>query len=145
MVAGPSLPVDVKLSASTKLSIIFPRPSPLPSSPLVPDIPRNSSSDLTLESLLTIGTSDAPSTLAITVDILPNADVAIVDQNIVLQKDLDLTLPIESESTEAGENSLGSHGQREEQINAVRKLRRALDVCGDIGIFVEWVRDKMGR
>ncbi|KAF2801031.1 hypothetical protein K505DRAFT_344743 [Melanomma pulvis-pyrius CBS 109.77] len=93
-----------------------PSPAPSPASP--------SPSDL-LASLLATSLTAPP--LKASVDILPNAELVISDQNIVdvpppTVKDLGLGMEI------GGENE------------KVKRVGRALDVCADLGVWGEWLR-----
>jgi hypothetical protein len=141
------VPVDVTLLGSTKLSVIFSRLSPV-----TPEKTPSSPAQLTLDDLLAQGVphqevlSDvqanrtSPASLSITVDILHNADISIVDQNIVPISEAELDPSIAIESTETDTDANGN-----DSSNAKRKIRtleKALDVCGDLDLWVEWVRTK---
>lgn len=65
------------------------------------------------------------SSVSVTVDILPNAEVSIVDQNLV---------PAISTNTDDETKEKDS----EKQKDTVSKLSRALVIAGDIGIWTEW-------
>jgi hypothetical protein len=140
--SGYPLPVDVTLLGSTKLSIIFPRLDPLASGEA-----HSTSPHLTLDDLLANGIADQEDTanssthdtthtsLSITVDILSNADIAIADQNVIPVSEKH---PHEQTTTETSEDANSNNNSKEKK--EVRKLERALDVCGDLGIWVEWAR-----
>ena len=83
-----------------------------------------------LSGLLSNGgiTGENPSNNAstsVTIDILPNAEISVLDQNL---------LPPSAAYTEGMENDQES----EKQKNSLSKLSRALVVSGDIGVWTEW-------
>jgi hypothetical protein len=139
---GESLPIDVTLLGTTKLSAIFPRLDSLTS-----EKSHRPSTLLTLDDLLANGTSDqeinadsgakavTQTSFSITVDVLSNADIVIVDQNAVPVSEQNPHVP---GTTETSEDANGSDSSKEK--SKVHKLEKALDVCGDIGIWVEWIR-----
>jgi hypothetical protein len=107
-----------------------------------------SNSELTLDDLLSNGVSDrgkAPahlsqSSISITLDVHLNAEVEVVGQNIV-----DPTPPSNLVSEEGAESNDDKDGENDPERKVVRKLQNALDVCGDLGIWVEWVRQSAQR
>jgi hypothetical protein len=109
-----------------KLAIVFPRAKPHTPSALTSD---KSVQDL-LSGLLSNGagagqnTVDSAST-SIIIDILPNAEVSVLDQNL---------FPPSAAHTEDMENDQIA----EKQKNTLFKLSRALAISGDIGIWTEW-------
>jgi hypothetical protein len=74
--------------------------------------------------------------LAITLDIHANADIAVVQQNVVssppARPDTDVDVDVDMDAAEAAESR-------------VKRLARALEVCGDVGVWGEWVRREVGR
>jgi hypothetical protein len=138
------LPVDVSLSGYTKLSIIFPPLGIRAGSPSFTPL----DSELTLDDLLSNGFSEkgkgpahlAQSSISVTVDVHPNAEVQVVGQNIV-----DTPPPNFLASTDATESDNDKSDQHDTERKVVQKLQNALDVCGDIGIWVEWVRNNAQR
>jgi hypothetical protein len=78
--------------------------------------------------------------MSITVVILHNADISIVDQNIVPISEPDLDPSMAIETAETGASANGSDDSKTK--SKVRTLEKALDVCGDIDLWVEWVRTK---
>lgn len=120
--------VDVTLSTfpSPRLAVVFPRAGSNAASSLTP----KTSAQGFLASLLSNGTStEQPrmngSSASVTVDILPNAEVSVVDQNLV---------PVSSTHT----GVITKEQESEKQKIAVSKLSRALVISGDIGIWTEW-------
>lgn len=134
----------MSLSGYTKLSVFFP-PLGLQSGSASPS-PLDS--ELTLDDLLSNGVSDkgktpahlSQSSISITLDVHPNAGIEVVGQNIV-----DVTPPTNLASGEAAESNNDHDGQNDAGRNIVQKLQNGLDVCGDIGIWVEWVRRNIQR
>jgi hypothetical protein len=120
--------VDMTLSTAQgpKLAVVFPRAKPNAPSPSAPD---QNGRDL-LSRLLSnteIASQDTvnSSSIAVTIEILPNAEISILDQNLV-RPDIPVT-----QSTDNGQEA-------ERQKNNLIKLSRALAISSDIGIWTEW-------
>ncbi|OJD29182.1 uncharacterized protein BKCO1_8900010 [Diplodia corticola] len=95
-----------------------------------------------------------PPTVTLAASVLPNADVAIVAQ--------DLLPELLGQVGGGGDKMKGGEGgeraekggeeearKREQEDEAGRmrvlgRMGRALELCGDLGVWVEWVRDRMG-
>jgi hypothetical protein len=115
----PPLQLDTTLYYSPptpRLTLHLPHPSSsafsLPSKPSPTDF---------LASLLSNTLSNNPP-LQVSVDVLPNAELVISDQNVI-----DVP-PMDGLGLEEGENE------------KVKRVGRALDVCGDLGVWGEWLR-----
>jgi hypothetical protein len=99
---------------------------------IVPHPCSQSASSTSISDLLSNLLSDAtPSThapLSITLDIHPNADLVVHEQNIVegVGQEVDM------------EKAEEVHGK-------VKRLSKALDICGDLGVWGEWVRREVRR
>lgn len=61
--------------------------------------------------------------LTVAVEVLPNADLLVVEQNVVEDK-------VEEQGKAAG--------------GAERRVARVLDLAGDLGVWAEWVAGKKG-
>jgi hypothetical protein len=114
----PPLQIDTTLYYSPPaphLTIHLPHPSSTTSLPSTP-----SATDF-LASLLSNTLSNNPP-LKVSLDVLPNAELAIRDQNIV---DVPPTM------------ELGLEVHEDERV---KRVGRALDICGDLGVWGEWLR-----
>ncbi|KAF1957199.1 hypothetical protein CC80DRAFT_525310 [Byssothecium circinans] len=109
--------IDISLAYSAptpRLTTTIPHPSRISSAPASSD-PNHT--DI-LATLLSPTPSHTPPPLRIAMDVQLNGDLTVFEQNIVPdRKDVAL-------------------GEEE----GVRRVGRALDVCGDFGVWVEWVR-----
>jgi hypothetical protein len=118
--------VDMTLSTipGPKLAVVFPRAKP--------HTPSTSTSNKSVQGLLSgllsnsagHDTTHSAST-SITIDILPNAEISILDQNLLPHS-----------TTHADE--VEREQETEKQKNAISKFSRALVISGDIGIWTEW-------
>ncbi|KAE9987102.1 hypothetical protein EG328_003884 [Venturia inaequalis] len=111
---------------SPRLAVVFPRAG----SNSCSSITTNTSPQGFLASLLSNGTSTQEpkmnsSSVSVTVDILPNAEISIVDQNLV-------------PATSANTDDAIKEQESDKQKTVVSKLSRALAISGDIGIWTEW-------
>tara|TARA_R110002003_G_scaffold991_6_gene21902 strand:+ start:28675 stop:30678 length:2004 start_codon:yes stop_codon:yes gene_type:complete len=131
-----ALQIDINLSytpPAPRLTFYIPHPESTATSQL-------SSVAHLLSALLTTSTNPptAPPRppLAITLDIHANADIAVVQQNVVslppVKPDTDVDVDVDMDAAEAAESR-------------VKRLARALEVCGDVGVWGEWVRREVGR
>jgi hypothetical protein len=114
---------DVSLTytpPAPRLTFIVPHPSSQSAS-------STSISDL-LSNLLSDATPSTHAPLSITLDIHPNADLVVHEQNIVegVGQEVDM------------EKAEEVHGK-------VKRLSKALDICGDLGVWGEWVRREVRR
>jgi hypothetical protein len=121
-----AIPVDVNLAytpPSPRLTLFTPHPSSLSQSSAPPSLTS------LLSNLLSPSSSEdtPPPTLSITLDIHPNAEIVVAEQNVVdAQADAD--------------------GMLDEAVQAkVRRLGSALDVVGDLGVWSAWVRGEAGK
>lgn len=112
--------------------------------------------------------SAPPPTITLAASILPNADVTIAAQDLLpeLQQDVgggaggddgakakDGEVAGGAEGGEAGaaeKKAKTEEERRKEQEEEARRMRvlgrmgRALELCGDVGVWVEWVGDRIG-
>lgn len=107
-----------------KLAVVFPRAKSYAPSTLT--------SDKSMQGLLSGLLSNSAShdtthsaSASITIDILPNAEISILDQNL---------LPPSTTHADGVEKEQ----ETEKQKNAISKFSRALVISGDIGIWTEW-------
>ncbi|KAF2130486.1 hypothetical protein P153DRAFT_219134 [Dothidotthia symphoricarpi CBS 119687] len=140
-----TLQLDVNLSytpPAPRLTLHIPHPLSSSSSPTPGTNPTISS---LLASLLLPSSTDTENNkdttafhppLTVTLDIQPNADLLIAEQNI-------LDLPtLQSTAREAGDVDMDKVELAEQKV---KRLGRALDVCGDLGVWSEWLRREVGR
>lgn len=134
--ADPPLQLDVALSytpPSPRLTLHIPHPSS-PQTATSYTLPNNPV-DL-LANLLAPATVATLPPLKLVLDILPNAETYISEQNIVPQLD-DAT-----KTAAAGDADVDmEHAERVGE--KVKRIGKALDVCGELGIWAEWVRKEV--
>ncbi|KAF2243953.1 hypothetical protein BU26DRAFT_523499 [Trematosphaeria pertusa] len=131
--ARPPLQLDLTLSytaPSPRLTLQLPHPS---SSTALPTDP----AALLASLLATTTTTSSPITnrpaLKVTLDVLPNADLYITEQNVVP--------PHADQGRDADVDMDRAH----EADELVKQLARALDVCADLGVWGEWLRREVVR
>jgi hypothetical protein len=128
------LPVDVTLaytSPSPKIALHFPHPlSPAPETPLPPNVSGMLSQLLSQHSLSSSTTQRHPP-LGLVVDVGENADIYISEQNVVV---------VDTSASKTGEAGDVDMDGVEKAREKVKRLERALDVCGDFGVWAEWIR-----
>lgn len=90
-----------------------------------------SAADL-LSSLLSNSASKPP--INVTLDVHPNADVIISEQNI---------FNVASEKSKDGDVEMDGAAQGLDE--RVKRIAKALDVCGDVGVWGEWVRREVEK
>jgi hypothetical protein len=79
-----------------------------------------------LSNLLSTPASHAP--LTITLQVHANGDLVVAEQNVMDVKDVGVDM------------------EKAEQVEQqVKRLSRALEICGDLGIWGEWLRREVGR
>ncbi|KAF2706150.1 hypothetical protein K504DRAFT_74723 [Pleomassaria siparia CBS 279.74] len=141
---APPLQLDTTLSYSPptpRLTLSFPHPSttsPLPLFSLSSSLSSSSSTSSAaslLSALMSTSLSPPRPPLRISIDVHPNADLVVGDQNVV---DLAPPPPPAVMSGELGGLELRAEDER------VKRVARALDVCGDLGVWGEWVRRGVG-
>ncbi|KAH7062563.1 mediator of RNA polymerase II transcription subunit 1-domain-containing protein [Macrophomina phaseolina] len=90
-----------------------------------------------------------PPTVTIAVSVLPNADVAIAAQDLLpeLSSDDGGKAKGGEEGVDGGKSEETRKKEQEEEAKRMRvlgRMGRALELCGDVGVWVEWVGDRMG-
>jgi hypothetical protein len=102
-----------------KLAVVFPHSRS--------DASFTLTSDKSVKGLLAglLAGRNSANSVSVTIDILPNAEISIVEQNLV---------PVSSGQADITENEK----ENERQKNSILKLSRALAISGDIGIWTEW-------
>ncbi|KAF2196141.1 hypothetical protein GQ43DRAFT_337057, partial [Delitschia confertaspora ATCC 74209] len=135
-----ALQVDLTLTyapPAPRLTVRLPhplssRPMSAPSADSVPEL---------LDFLLGTTNTTAPShpPISIAVDVLPNAEVVVSEQNIVQLS--------EAPESNAGEGEGARRKSEAQQLaeasKKVQKIGRVLDAAGDVGIWGEWVREEV--
>jgi hypothetical protein len=122
----PPLQLDITLSYNAQypnLTLHIPHPAS-------PSTPTSNVSDL-LSNLLSSTSSSFRAPLAITLEFQPNGELVIKEQNLIHEpsfqsKDVDME-------------------QVEQEDNKVKRLGKALDIIGDLGVWGEWLRREVGR
>jgi hypothetical protein len=121
-----AIPVDVNLAytpPSPRITLFTPHPSSISPSSAPPSLTS------LLSNLLSPSPSEdtPPPTLSITLDIHPNAEIVVAEQNVVdAQSD--------------------GNGMLDDAVQAkVRRLGNALDIVGDLGVWSAWVRGEAGK
>ncbi|KAF2435709.1 hypothetical protein EJ08DRAFT_285945 [Tothia fuscella] len=136
------LPVDVKLTGCTKVAVIFPRLRTPPESPQSAPPEK----EISLDSLLSHRLSEKrkgpidpiPASISVTLDIHHNGDFIVLNQNLVTHINGNAL-------TESVGSSVGGTPAIDQEQKVIQKLQSALDVCGDLGIWVEWVRKNASK
>ncbi|KAH7093339.1 mediator of RNA polymerase II transcription subunit 1-domain-containing protein [Paraphoma chrysanthemicola] len=122
--------IDINLSytpPAPRITFYIPHPSSQTPSPSQQD---NSIANLLSNLLSPDSASTSQTSLAITLDIHPNAEIAIQDQNIV---------PIPA-AKEDGDVDMDAA----ERVDArVKRLGKGLEVVGDVGVWGEWIRGQV--
>lgn len=120
-----ALQVDVNLTytpPAPRLTFFIPHPASTPTPP-------SSSISSLLSNLLS---NDPPSAshppLNITLDIHTNGELVVSEQNVMDVKDVGVDME-----------------KAEQMEQRVKRLSRALEVCGDLGVWGEWVRREVQR
>jgi len=152
----PTLQLDINLSYTPppRFTLLIPHPNtaaaanPTPPPPHSKDRPTDMSS--LLSSLLSTPTTPYMAPLSITLDVHPNAQLAVTDQNLIAMPTLSAAVAAVAEdgtvpSGKAGDGSADAHGDVDMdaavRVEArVKRLARALDICGDLGVWGEWLR-----
>jgi hypothetical protein len=120
--------MNLTTSQGPKLTVVFPRINTQAGSTSRPDPrPQNLLSNLLSNRAITNGSAENEhigASISVTLHILPNADVSVIDQNILPQ-----VIPF-AESTE---------NEQQDNKEKISKLSRAIAISGDIGIWTEWV------
>ncbi|KAF1977295.1 hypothetical protein BU23DRAFT_293680 [Bimuria novae-zelandiae CBS 107.79] len=125
----PEVQVDLTLAythPSPKLAILVPHPLSSCSSPASSADP----SALINELLSMHSLTPSHSPLNLVVDIGHNAEISISDQNVVDSEVVGKT----SEGADVDMDGLAKLREK------VKRLERALDTCGDLGVWAEWLR-----
>ncbi|KAK3060664.1 hypothetical protein LTS18_008032 [Coniosporium uncinatum] len=151
---GCPLHVDVTLLSidpPPRLTVSFPR--------AVDNARKDSAQEFSLDELLSLEDEEQTSgvrdsRIQIAVEILQNAEIQVTDQNVYLLApsathqmaalkvgDGEDAMDVEGNSERKAEGEGEDAQMREtERLQKVQRLGRALDVSGDLGVWVEWVR-----
>ncbi|KAF2193716.1 hypothetical protein K469DRAFT_652259 [Zopfia rhizophila CBS 207.26] len=127
-----ALQLDITLSyaqPTPRLTMHLPHPS---SSPPTSNL---SSAASILDSIMGSADTDMKPPIGITVDIMTNADLMISDQNVVPARSALETKDVDVDMVKGA----GEHDK------LVQRLAKALDVCGELGVWGEWVRREIQR
>lgn len=149
----PALQLDINLSYTPppRFTLLIPHPC-TPAAPATATAahpkpsPTNHPSSL-LASLLSTPTTPYLAPLSLTLDVHPNADLVIADQNL---------LAAAAAAADKDDHIASTHGDADVDVNmmdaavraeedGVKRLARALHVCGDLGVWAEWLRREVGR
>ncbi|KAF3006569.1 hypothetical protein E8E13_006624 [Curvularia kusanoi] len=137
--AGPPLPLDINLSytpPAPRLTLHVPHPSSVLSSASNASSSPHATTPASVSDLLSGLLSDADTKrptpshapLKVTLDVHMNAELVVSEQNI-------------TEGRAPGEEDLEKVQDMEAKT---KRLAKALDVCGDLGIWGEWLRREVG-
>lgn len=91
-----------------------------------------------------------PPTVTLAASVLPNADVAIAAQDLLLElQESKVKTPATVEQADGGDGKNEKERQKEQEEESRRmrvlgRMGRALEYCGDVGVWVEWVGSRMG-
>lgn len=131
---GKAIQIDVNLSYIPPAPrMIFYIPHPLTTSASTSSAPTLSTAASLLSNLHThVPESTAHPPLRITLDVAPNGDLVVGEQNVI------------HDDGGLGDMDMGLE-QEEKRQKKVQRLARALDVCGEVGVWAEWVRREVGR
>ncbi|KAK7734609.1 hypothetical protein SLS57_000306 [Botryosphaeria dothidea] len=103
------------------------------------------------KSSLLFDPSAPPPTITLAASVLPNADVAIAAQDLLRELSGGDGGKAKEEGAEAGPDAKGEEERKKEQEKEASRMRvlgrmgRALELCGDVGVWVEWVGGRMGK
>ncbi|KAF2659904.1 hypothetical protein K491DRAFT_650213 [Lophiostoma macrostomum CBS 122681] len=151
--AQKPLQLDLTLSSAPpmprlRLDMPYPSPPPPPSLP-APTLPttETAASDFLSSIFESSPAAPAPakqSSINITVDINPNADIVVIEQNVIS------TAPLDREGKDGDADAdvdMDKHDDSAmiDRNRKVNRIGRALDVAADIGVWAEWVRREVGR
>lgn len=151
------LPLDITLYPAPQATAnAFPRlriDLPHPSSPILPNTNEDTSAETAAADLLASILGAAPSSaetkapasqarppISVTIDVHPNAELVVAEQNVIDMKMAD--------SNGKGGGDVDMEKETEsmvEKTKQVERLVKALDVAADIGVWAEWVRREVMR
>lgn len=94
--------------------------------------------------------SAGPTVACVSVSVLGDGEIVVMSQNVVIDAEADGGeggVKDEAEGAEGmegveGEGLQGTSGSAQRECE---RMARALDVCGDLGMWVEWIRGRYGR
>jgi hypothetical protein len=92
--------------------------------------PQADSVSALLADLLASPTTPSHPLLSITLDVHPNGELVVAEQNVIAGDEPDVNMGIE---------------QAEKRVKTLQRLVRALDIGGDVGVWAEWVRREVVR
>jgi hypothetical protein len=130
--ADPPLPLDINLSytpPAPRLTLHVPHPSSTLSSATTPASISDLLSGLLLDADAAGAAAASRAPLKVTLDVHMNGELVVSEQNV-------------AEGGPAGEEDLERAQEVEKRI---KRLGRALDVVGDLGVWGEWLRREVER
>lgn len=136
--AGATLQLDITLSytpPTPRFTLLIPHPDSALQSTDTAAQPLSSISDL-LASLLAPTDSHPP--LTVTLDVHANGELVVAEQNLI-------PVPALAGSVSGGKEGDVDMEKAEQGELRVKRLGRALDVCGDVGVWAEWLSREAGR
>lgn len=84
-------------------------------------------------------TEPCPAPIRVTLDVHPNAEIIIDEQNVI-----DISSSGGDKGKDGGMDTDIDIGSRNQNDERVKRIARALDVCVDVGVWGEWVRREVG-
>ncbi|KAF1941340.1 hypothetical protein EJ02DRAFT_404825 [Clathrospora elynae] len=138
----PPLQVDVNLSytpPAPRLILHIPHPSSNFSTKTDSIGPPLTSVSALIATLLSPTDTLFLNPLSVTLDIHANAELVVAEQNLIAVP------PLQSSSIATATAGDVDMDAAEEIEAKIKRLGRALDVCGDMGIWGEWLRREVGR
>lgn len=137
--SDPPLQVDINLSytpPAPRLTLHIPHPSSTTSSAAKTSSGPSSATPASVSDLLsgllsdteTAGPTRLHAPLSVTLDVHANAELIVSEQNV-------------TEGRKVGEEDLDKVQEAETRI---KRVGRALEICGDLGVWGEWLRREVG-
>ncbi|KAF2137233.1 uncharacterized protein K452DRAFT_278893 [Aplosporella prunicola CBS 121167] len=142
--ANPSLPISIGVAVtgpSPTLTVVYPRSNSAPQQDQDQNQDQTPHHHAPIETLDALLAPAAPAGLVtLAASILPNADVAISEQNL-------LAPPLERGQGQGEGEGAGERVQEDQRrrIRALERLGRALELSADVGVWVEWAAGRGGR
>lgn len=140
--AAQALQVDVNLTytpPTPRLTLHLPHPSSTALTKQSDAGPTLTSVDDLLSDLMS-GTSTIRPPISISIDVHANGELVVSEQNLI-------QVPVLQSTTEGKEgDSADVDMERAEQVEQrISRLGKALDICGDLGVWGEWLRREAAK